>query len=177
MSISTIIGAAHARTARLGISEVVRRLNAALGATFVAALAGSKDSKISYGWAQQNGPMPKPVAVKRLQFAFTQWSFVTESEHVARMWLIGSNPWLEHDSPIDAIRDDRFKDVAAAATVRSISTLSMVKKTGLIRPGLLSFPSGPPTSRSGQRPLTRRPRGTARPAVPGCVPYWARCSG
>ena len=39
-----------------------------------------------------------------------------EGEHVARMWFIGSNPWLDHDSPIDAIREDRFKEVAAAAT-------------------------------------------------------------
>lgn len=118
MSISTITGAAHARTGRLGIREVVRRLNAALGATLVAALAGNKDRKISYGWAQQDGPTPKPAAVKRLQFAYTQWILIAEAEgeHVARMWFIGSNPWIEHDSPLDAIREDRFKEVAAAAT-------------------------------------------------------------
>ncbi|MET3920050.1 hypothetical protein [Arthrobacter sp. UYEF20] len=117
MSIAAIAGAAHARTARLGIREIVRRLNAALGATLVAATAGSKDRKISYKWAQQDGPTPNDVAVKRLQFAYTQWLVVSEAEgeHVARMWFIGANPWLDQDSPIDAIREDRFREVASAA--------------------------------------------------------------
>ncbi|SDI93935.1 hypothetical protein SAMN04488693_13611 [Arthrobacter subterraneus] len=117
MSIATTTGTAHARTARLGIREIVRRLNAALGATLVAALAGSKDRRISYKWAQQDGPNPNPAAVKRLQFAYAQWILVSEAEgeHVARMWFIGANPWLDHDSPIDAIRDDKFRETAAAA--------------------------------------------------------------
>jgi hypothetical protein len=117
MSIETISGAAHAKTARLGIREIVRRLNAALGATLVAGLAGSKDRKTSYKWAQQSGPTPNASAVKRLQFAYTQWVVVSEAEgeHVARMWFIGANPWLDHDSPVDAIRGDRFREVAAAA--------------------------------------------------------------
>lgn len=117
MSIETSAGAAHAKTARLGIREVVRRLNAALGATLVAGLAGSKDRKNSYKWAQQDGPTPNAAAVKRLQFAYTQWALVSEAEgeHVARMWFIGANPWLDHDSPVDAIREDRFREVAAAA--------------------------------------------------------------
>lgn len=117
MSIVTITGTAHARTARLGIREIVRRLNAALGATLVAALAGSKDRKISYKWAHQDGPNPNASAVKRLQFAYAQWILVSEAEgeHVARMWFIGANPWLDHDSPIDAIRNDKFRETAAAA--------------------------------------------------------------
>ncbi|WP_125610379.1 hypothetical protein [Specibacter cremeus] len=117
MSIASIVGSAHAKTARLDIREIVRRLNSALGATLVAALAGSKDRKISYGWAKQDGPEPNVAAVKRLQFAYAQWDLVSsvEGEHVARMWFIGANPWLDQDSPIDAIREDRYKETAHAA--------------------------------------------------------------
>lgn len=117
MNIATTTGTAHARTARLGIREIVRRLNASLGATLVAALAGSKDRKISYKWAQQDGPTPNASAVKRLQFAYAQWILVSdaEGEHVARMWFIGANPWLDHDSPIDAIRADKYRETASAA--------------------------------------------------------------
>lgn len=117
MSISTIAGQARARTARLDIREIVRRLNSALGATLVAALAGSRDRRASYGWAKEDGPTPKVAAVKRLQFAYDQWQLVAgaEGEHVARMWFIGANSWLEDDSPIDAIREDRFKQTANAA--------------------------------------------------------------
>lgn len=117
MSIATIAGQARARTARMDIREIVRRLNNALGATLVAALAGYKDRKVSYGWAKEDGPTPKVAAIKRLQFAYDQWQLVAEAEgeHVARMWFIGANPWLGNDSPIDAIREDRFKDVGNAA--------------------------------------------------------------
>lgn len=117
MSSATNAGAVHAKTARLGLREIVRRLNAALGATLVAGLAGSKNRKNSYKWAQQDGPTPHASAVKRLQFAYTQWALISEAEdeHVARLWFIGANPWLDHDSPVDAIREDRFREVAAAA--------------------------------------------------------------
>jgi hypothetical protein len=37
-----------------------------------------------------------------------------ESEAVARMWSISANPWLDQGSPVDAIRENRFRDVAAA---------------------------------------------------------------
>ncbi|TAM66996.1 MAG: hypothetical protein EPN48_15155 [Microbacteriaceae bacterium] len=116
MSIAAVTGSAFGRTARMDIREITRRLNAALGATLVGALAGSKDPKISYKWAQQNGPVPKPASVQRLQFAYTQWLAIAEAEgeQVARMWFIGSNPWLDQDTPVDAIREGRFKQAAAA---------------------------------------------------------------
>jgi hypothetical protein len=34
---------------------------------------------------------------------------------VARQWFIGANPWLGDESPVSAIREDRFTDVSAAA--------------------------------------------------------------
>lgn len=117
MSISIDIGAAHAGTARLGIREIVRQLNSSLGATLVAALAGSKDPKISYKWARTDGPEPKPEAQARLQLAHRAWTAVSsvEGEHVARLWFIGANPWLREVSPIQAISELRSKEVMDAA--------------------------------------------------------------
>ncbi|MCW2132377.1 hypothetical protein [Arthrobacter sp. VKM Ac-2550] len=117
MSISTGIGAAHAGTARLGIREIVRQLNSALGATLVSALAGSKDPKISYKWARTDGPEPKPEAQARLQLAHRAWTAVSgvEGDHVARLWFIGANPWLSEVSPIEAISELRAKEVMDAA--------------------------------------------------------------
>jgi hypothetical protein len=37
-----------------------------------------------------------------------------EGEHVARAWFIGANPWLEYDTPITAIREDRFRETGKA---------------------------------------------------------------
>ncbi|ALU39052.1 hypothetical protein AS188_04020 [Kocuria flava] len=117
MGVSIDVGGTHAGTARLGIREIVRQLNTALGATLVGALAGTKDPKISYRWARVDGPEPRTEAQKRLQLAHRAWTVVAgvEGEHVARLWFIGANPWLGEISPIEAISQDRARDVMDAA--------------------------------------------------------------
>lgn len=108
---------AYQRIIRLGIREITRRLNACLGGTLVATLAGSKDTKVSYRWAKEGGPEPRPEAIKRLTFAYEQWQKVAEAEgeYVARLWFVGANPWLEYDTPVNAIREDRLREVGYAA--------------------------------------------------------------
>lgn len=108
---------AYRRAISLDIREVTRRLNASLGGTLVSALAGSSDTKSSHRWAKANGPQPRPQTVKRLVFAYEQWQRVAEAEgeHTARVWFIGANPWLGYDTPVNAIREGRLPDVAAAA--------------------------------------------------------------
>lgn len=106
----------HRETARLDLREIVRRLNSALGATMVAALSGANDPKISYRWARKDGPNPSDTSARRLRFAYEQWTAIAqaEGEHVARVWFLGTNPWLDYDTPVNAIREGLFKDVAAA---------------------------------------------------------------
>lgn len=112
----TITGAEYQRAIRLDIREVAHRLNTALGGTLVSALAGMKDPKISHKWAKDGGPNPRPEAIKRLLFAYEQLQKVTdaEGEHVARVWFIGANPWLDYDTPVNAIREDNYKAVNTA---------------------------------------------------------------
>lgn len=113
----TTRAAAYHRTVKLDAREVTRRLNAALGGTLVSALAGASDGKTSHKWAKDGGPQPRPEAVRRLMFAYEQWQTVSEAEgeHVARVWFVGANPWLGYDTPVNAIREDRLPEVAAAA--------------------------------------------------------------
>lgn len=108
---------AAVRTNELGIREIVRRLNAGLGPTLVAGLTGSKDRRISHKWAKEDGPEPNAAAVRRLMSAIRLWTELSDAhgEHVARLWFIGSNPWLNEDSPVEAIMEDRFKEVRVAA--------------------------------------------------------------
>lgn len=110
-----IAAAAHAETMRLDIHEVVRRLNSHMGATMVAALAGSRDSKLPYKWAKST--VPNAEAQQRLRFAHRIWKILAdaESDHVARTWLRGTNPVLGEVSPVIAIREGRFAAVAGAA--------------------------------------------------------------
>ncbi|MEE6286900.1 hypothetical protein V2J52_04435 [Georgenia sp. MJ173] len=111
-----IAAAAHAETVRLDIHEVVRRLNSHMGATMVAALSGSRDSKLPYKWAKST--VPNAGAQERLRFAHRIWKMLAdaESDHVARTWFRGTNPVLGEVSPVIAIREDKFAAVAGAAS-------------------------------------------------------------
>lgn len=115
--IRPVQNAAYRQSISLGVREVTRRLNAALGGTLVSALAGASDTKSSYRWAKTTGSEPRPEAAKRLYFAYEQWQRIAEAEgeHVARVWFIGANPWLRYDTPVNAIREGRLDEVATAA--------------------------------------------------------------
>lgn len=114
---TTTMAEAHACTTRLDIHTIVRRLNAHLGATVVAALSGSRDSKLPYRWAKPDGPTPNPKAEERIRTAYRVWTLIAdaETEHVARTWFVGSNPVLDETSPVIALREDRIREVTQAA--------------------------------------------------------------
>jgi hypothetical protein len=107
----------HRDTNRVDPHELVRQLNAALGSTLVAALAGSKNRKQPNEWAKSDGPEPRPAAWNRLQFAHQLWTSLAaeEGSGVARRWFIGGNPLLGESSPVMAIREDRHAEVRRAA--------------------------------------------------------------
>jgi len=101
----------------LDIREVTRRLNVVLGGTLVASLAGAPDPTVPYQWARPRGPQPNAESITRLRFAYEQWRAVAaaEGDDVARAWFIGANPWLDQQSPVDAICSGHLENVAAAA--------------------------------------------------------------
>src|SRR5690606_26456760 len=107
----------HAETVRLDTPELVRRLISHLGTTAVATLAGVRDRTLPNKWKRADGPTPRLEALRRLQDAHRAWVLIAtaESDHTARAWFIGSNPMLDEDAPLIALRDDRRKEVLAAA--------------------------------------------------------------
>lgn len=118
----TTIGTAHAETARMDFREIVRRLNASLGASMVSALAGAKDPKASYRWQkEEGGTVPSDASQARILLAHRAWRMVADvdGEQVARQWFLGANPWLGEISPVEAIHQDQFKAVIDAASAMS----------------------------------------------------------
>ena len=107
----------HLQTTRLGVSELVRRLNQELGATLVAMLAGVRDRKLPYKWATANGPTPNDGAYQRLQAAHRAWLMVSDADndYVARAWFIGANPRLGEESPVAQLRVGDLAGVLSAA--------------------------------------------------------------
>ena len=105
-------------TARENIREIVRRLNSHLGPTLVAALAGTKDRRQPIRWAKPDGPKLSAEFERRIRFAQRVWVAISdaESDSVARAWFIGSNPRLNEDTPMTAIREDRHREVMSALT-------------------------------------------------------------
>jgi hypothetical protein len=59
--------------------------------------------------ARIDGPEPRPEAQARLQLAHRAWTAVSraEGEHVAKLWFVGANLWLDEISPIEAIKGMR----------------------------------------------------------------------
>lgn len=107
----------HAETTRLEIHELVGRMNMHLGASVVATLAGVNDSKLPYRWAKIDGPTPNNGALSRLTAAHRVWIMVAdaESDHVARNWFVGANPYLGEQAPVLALREGREVEVLKAA--------------------------------------------------------------
>lgn len=93
-------------------------LNSALGPTLVSALAGTRDRDQPTQWGQPDGPEPAPEFAQRLRFAHEQWTRLAAggSEDVARAWFIGGNPRLNEDTPLTAIRGDRWYELSATVS-------------------------------------------------------------
>jgi len=100
----------------MGTRDIVRELNGALDPTLVATLAGSRDRQLPAQWARDDGPEPPSEASRRLVFAHEQWALLAAAAgaQIARQWFIGGNPHLGEDTPITAIREDRYAAVAGA---------------------------------------------------------------
>lgn len=115
MGNDTVTGA-YNETIRLDVHEIVRRLNSHLGATIVAALSGSRDSKLPYKWAKTT--TPNEEAEQRIRLAHRLWWTISdaESDHIARAWFRSINPALGEVSPVIAIREGRFDEAVQAAT-------------------------------------------------------------
>lgn len=99
------------------LRECTRRLNGRLGPTLVSALAGSMDPGHARAWVTGSS-VPDPSAARRLRAAYSAWCTVSgaEGETLARMWFTGANPWLDDDSPLNALRQGRLDAVRRAAT-------------------------------------------------------------
>jgi hypothetical protein len=108
----------HTVVTKMGIHEVVRRLNKHLGPTLVAALANVRDRKLPHKWARAEKPVvPGDEAQKRLLEAHRLWLMISDdqSDYIARAWFIGANPRLGEETPIMKLREGELPAVMSAA--------------------------------------------------------------
>ncbi|RKR29804.1 XRE family transcriptional regulator [Arthrobacter oryzae] len=97
-------------------TEAVRELCDVLTAKVVAALAGVENPDQVGAWGE-DALAPTPPVERRLRFALEVLHEIagTQGMSAAQSWALTINPRLGYDSPIKAIREDRFQETAAAA--------------------------------------------------------------
>ncbi len=143
----------------MSIHEVARELNAGLGPTLVAALTGSKDRKLPIRWAHADGPEPGTAFRRRLLLAHRVWTLIApgETAEVARAWFIGANPFLDEDTPLTAIREDRARPVPAFVE-DSLVRMRFYRSGARVcsRTGLVLVPAAGERGSESRRPPTVR---------------------
>lgn len=107
---------AHREAVAMGIADVARFLQDALGQKLVAYMADTDDSKAVGAWGQGTRN-PRPAAQERLRIAFQIFHLLQEREspHTVRAWFVGLNPQLNDESPATAIRDGHYREALVAA--------------------------------------------------------------
>lgn len=108
----------HSRSTLVEIHAVVREMNAILGASLVASLAGTRNRTIAYRWASPDGPEPANATQTRLFAAFRICRALGAElpSRTVRVWFISPNPMLDERTPAEAIAGNDVRDALAAAT-------------------------------------------------------------
>lgn len=107
---------AHQRAVTVDIAGVARYLQETLGQKLVAYMTGLADPKGVGHWARgEQAPRSGTEAKLRAVYQVFHLLLAEDSAHVVRAWFIGMNPQLGDDSPAEAIREGRLKEVLAAA--------------------------------------------------------------
>ncbi|MFH8739164.1 MULTISPECIES: XRE family transcriptional regulator [unclassified Streptomyces] len=103
-------------TTELKPDEMARLLQDTFSQRVAAHIAGVDDPKQVGRWARQQNA-PRIDSESRMRAACQVFTFISncENRHIARAWMLGMNPQLDDDSPIEAIAEGRFKEVMAAA--------------------------------------------------------------
>ena len=116
MAIDTI-ETTYNKTALMDIHTIARELNAALGPTLVAVLAGVRDRKLPTAWAKPDGTDPRPASEAKLMAAYRVWLALAarHGDAIARSWFIGLNPLLDETAPVEALNAGRNREVIEAA--------------------------------------------------------------
>lgn len=99
------------------VSEKARYLITRLGPTLVAAGIGFRNRKVISEVSENLDEAFSDEQKRRVEILHEVWTKVSRSEgdDLARAWFIGANPWLNDESAISAIREDRFEQVKIAA--------------------------------------------------------------
>lgn len=106
--------AAHRATVQVTDTDLVEALTSKLGTRLICFVVDKDKSTISR-W-KKGAPLPLEASQAfRSIYQVFRLLESGESDHTIRAWFIGMNPQLDDESPIEAVRSGRNKEVLAAA--------------------------------------------------------------
>lgn len=115
MTTTTTVDQVH----RLAVSEplttIAQSLQETLGQRLVAFGVGIKDPKAIGKYAAGRHPRSDTEARLRDLFRVTRLLLSAETPATARAWMIGANPQLADEAPIEALHHKKTADVIRAA--------------------------------------------------------------
>lgn len=116
MGMRSDVDTVFADAIRLDIHDLVRLLNENVGSVVVQSMTSVKDRGQPARWARGEAT-PRQHSENQLRLGYRVWRLLEEVEgrDVALAWLVGSNPRLEEQTPVTAIRELRSADVIGAA--------------------------------------------------------------
>lgn len=105
--------AAHGRSVRLPVPELVSELRAGLGASLVAFLGGVREARAVRQWAAGDRAIQNGDQERRLRLAHQITAIITarDSGAVAAAWFQGLNPDLADLSPARVLREGDLDEV------------------------------------------------------------------
>lgn len=105
---------AHRKSVRISDKDLVNALVDKLGSALVAYMADKHRSTVSRWRDGRDIPLDSSQRLRVAYDVFEQLE-VPEGAHTVRAWFIGMNPQLDDESPVEAIREGRYREVYAAA--------------------------------------------------------------
>lgn len=107
---------AHRRSVENSLPDIIGFLVDHLGKVLTSEIAGVSPQTVDR-W-RAGTQKPPAVAVERRMretYAIFVKLSVKDASATIRAWFMGMNPQLDNVSPVEALREDEFRDVAAAA--------------------------------------------------------------
>ena len=108
--------AAHRQSVQVDLSSIAEFLLENLGSGLVGLIAGV-DPKTARRWTTGSGRQPREGSERRLRMAYQVFGELlpVEASTTIRAWFMGMNPQLGDQAPAEAIAQERYRDVLAAA--------------------------------------------------------------
>lgn len=110
----SVLEQAHREAVRLPIATLAEKLQEMLGQRLTAYAVAIKDPKSIGKYARGDGK-PREEPERRLRELFQICFVLGEPADVVRAWMIGSNPLLDDQAPIEVLREGALHPVMRTA--------------------------------------------------------------